>query len=82
MKTINEAGQKWFFNNLVVPYFSQTILNNWDSVKEAWFQDVENCIMNTRAGDDVIYEINKQFTSDRQSFTFRIHDNFLNKYFY
>ena len=81
MLTINKAGQKWFFDNIVIPYLNAKIRRNWDSIKDAWFEDLENCVMNTFIGEDIIYEINKQFTLDKQSFTFRMHDNFIDNYF-
>lgn len=81
MYILNKAGQTWFFNNVVVPYLSPNILKNWDDVKHAWFEDLEDCAMNTFAGDDIIYEINKQFTLDKQSFTLRMHTNVIDKHF-
>lgn len=81
MLTLNEAGQKWFFDNIVVPYCNAKIRRNWDNVKHAWFQDIEQCVMDTYAGDDIIYEIHKQFALDKESFNFHIHENFVDKYF-
>lgn len=79
--TINEAGQKWFFDNIVFPYLNSKIRLNWDYYKDAWFQDIEQCVMDTYPGDDIIYEIHKQFALDKESFTFHIHENFVDKYF-
>ena len=81
MLTINEAGQKWFFENIVMPYLQPKIVENWKDYKNAWLTDIEDCVINTFAGDDVVYEISGQFTLDKQPFTFKLNDSFIDKYF-
>jgi hypothetical protein len=81
MLNINEAGQKWFFENIAVPYLKSKIVENWDDYKHAWFSDIEECVRNTFTGDAIIYEIEEQFTIDKQTLTFKMHNNFIDKYF-
>jgi hypothetical protein len=81
MLTINKAGQNWVFENIVVPYLNAKIQEDWHTVKNSWFTDIEECILNTYQGDDIVYVIHKQFTIDKQEFIFKIHDNFITTYF-